>query len=229
MKIVVLTGAGISAESGLPTFRGAGGLWNGVRAETLATPEAFADNPQRVLDFYNFRRAMVREAAPNAAHQAIAALERHHPVSVVTQNVDNLHERAGSTDVLHVHGEIILARSSRNPGLKVPMQDQDIRLGDLADDGAQLRPDVVWFGEAVRHIDESLDRIREADRFLVVGTSLQVWPVADWVHHATRAGERVIIAPELRTCPDHFEWICGTACDEVPPIMSRWARSALAD
>ncbi len=222
MKIVVLSGAGISAESGLPTFRGAGGLWNGVRAETLATPEAFADDPQRVLDFYNFRRAMVRDAEPNAAHRAVAALEQRHQVTVVTQNVDNLHERAGSTDVLHVHGEIMTARSSRTPSLKLAMQDRDIRLGDLAEDDAQLRPDVVWFGETVRHIDDSLDRIRAADRFLVVGTSLQVWPVADWVHHAVNAGERVIVAPELARCPDGFDWLRGNACEHVPRVAERW-------
>lgn len=226
MKITVLTGAGISAESGLPTFRGAGGLWNGIRAETLATPEAFAEDPHRVLAFYNFRRGMVCKAEPNAAHIAIAAVEGPHQVTVITQNVDNLHERAGSSKVLHVHGDIMTARSSHDPSLKVAMDDRDIEWGDLAPDGSQLRPDVVWFGEAVRHIDDSLQHIRDADRFLVIGTSLQVWPVADWIHHATNASARIIIAPDLNQCPPGFEWLQGKACDHVPRVAERWTRAS---
>jgi NAD-dependent deacetylase len=182
-KLVVLTGAGISAESGLKTFRDSDGLWEGHRVEDVATPEAFARNPNMVLDFYNYRRQQVATAEPNKAHRTLAQLENDFDVQIITQNIDDLHERAGSTNVLHLHGEIFKMRSSRNTQLVYPIKG-DIRMGDLAEDGAQLRPYIVWFGEAVPMIEPAAELVAEADLFAVVGTSLVVYPAAGLVNCA---------------------------------------------
>lgn len=190
-RIAVLTGAGISAESGLQTFRDAGGLWNGYSIEEVATPEAWQENPQRVLDFYNMRRRDAEKALPNAAHFALAALEKCHDVSVITQNVDDLHERAGSRKILHLHGELTKKRSEWNPSRVHPWT-EDIRLGDLAEDGGQFRPHIVWFGEAVPMLDEAISIVRRADIFVIVGTSLQVYPAAGLIDHV-RDGRPVYV------------------------------------
>ena len=182
-KLVVLTGAGISAESGLKTFRDSDGLWEGYNIEDVATPGAWRKDPKRVLDFYNYRRKNVREAEPNSAHYALAELERQYHVHIITQNIDDLHERAGSTWVLHLHGEIFKMRSERNPELIYEIQ-QNINIGDKAEDNAQLRPHIVWFEEPVPMIEQALTIVRTADIFVVVGTSLLVYPAAGLVNYA---------------------------------------------
>ena len=193
-RLVVLTGAGISAESGLKTFRGEDGLWEGHRVEDVATPEAWAENPRLVLDFYNQRRAAARSAVPNAGHVQLAGLERHFDVDVVTQNVDDLHERAGSSRVLHLHGSLFESRSSVDEELVFPIQG-DLRMGDLCPRGSQLRPNIVWFGEAVPRMYEA-DRItRKADAFLVVGTSLAVYPAAGLVWSVPRGAPIFVVDP----------------------------------
>ena len=182
--IVILTGAGISAESGLKTFRDSDGLWMGHNIEDVATPRAFKRNPQFVLDFYNMRRKDVAAAEPNDAHLGIAALEKDYHVTIVTQNIDDLHERAGSTNVMHLHGEIFKMRSSADEHLISEIRG-DIKIGDMATDGSQLRPHIVWFEEPVPMIAEAAAVMSSADIFVLVGTSLQVYPAAgliDFVH-----------------------------------------------
>ena len=181
-RVVVLTGAGVSAESGLRTFRDGDGLWEEHRVEDVATPEAWERDPELVLRFYDQRRAQVIAAGPNAAHTAIARLETAHEVDVVTQNIDDLHERAGSTRVMHLHGEILLARSTADPRLITPVNGPTLRLGDRCALGSQLRPHIVWFGEAVPLIAEAAALVARADRLIIVGTSLQVYPAAGLVH-----------------------------------------------
>jgi NAD-dependent deacetylase len=185
-KLVVLTGAGISAESGLKTFRDSDGLWEGYNIEDVATPGAWHKDPGLVLDFYNYRRKNVAEATPNKAHLILADLEKYFHVQIITQNIDDLHERAGSSNVLHLHGEIFKMRSSYNEQMIYDIR-ADIRLGDKADDGAQLRPHIVWFGEAVPMIEKAAMIAAEADLFAVVGTSLVVYPAAGLIH-AVRHG-----------------------------------------
>jgi NAD-dependent deacetylase len=180
--IVVLTGAGISAESGLKTFRDSDGLWEGYNVYDVATPEAWARDPALVLDFYNIRRSSIAAAAPNAAHRILAELEKDFLVTIVTQNIDDLHERAGSTHVMHLHGEIFKMRSEKNSSLVYPIT-SDMQLGDTAEDGAQLRPHIVWFGEAVPLIESAAGIMREADIFLLVGSSMQVYPAAGLINY----------------------------------------------
>ncbi len=175
--IVVLTGAGISAESGLKTFRDSDGLWMGYNIEDVATPRGFAKDPQLVLDFYNMRRREVAAALPNNAHRGLAALEKDHQVTIVTQNIDDLHERAGSTNICHLHGEIFKMRSSFNDQLVTEISG-DIKLGDLAPDGSQFRPGIVWFEEPVPMIQNAAEIMQQADIFILIGTSLQVYPAA---------------------------------------------------
>ncbi len=183
MHLTVLTGAGISAESGLKTFRDDGGLWEGHNVQEVATPEAWQRNPQLVLRFYNERRRQLKKVEPNLAHEQIADLEKKYKVTVITQNVDDLHERAGSTQVLHLHGELLKMRSSSHSHLIYPCHN-DIQLGDLCDQGSQLRPHIVWFGEAVPMIEVAASVIQTADAMLIVGTSLQVYPAAGLVSMA---------------------------------------------
>lgn len=182
-KLVVLTGAGISAESGLKTFRDSDGLWEGHDVYEVATPRGFAKNPQLVLDFYNMRRRDVAAVEPNDAHRALAALESDFDVTIVTQNIDDLHERGGSTNVLHLHGSIFEMRSVKNDH-KIFAIKGDINLGDLAEDGGQLRPNIVWFEEPVPMIEKAIEVVRKADLFAVVGTSLVVYPAAGLVNYA---------------------------------------------
>lgn len=181
--IVVLSGAGISAESGLKTFRDGDGLWMGYNVEDVATPRAFAKNPQLVLDFYNMRRKDVAAARPNAAHQGLAALEKDFDVTIITQNIDDLHERAGSTKVLHLHGEIFKMHSIGKPSEVLEIRG-DINVGDHGSDGSQLRPHIVWFEEPVPMMEKAMPLLHQCDYFVVVGTSLQVYPAASLLHYA---------------------------------------------
>lgn len=194
--IVVLTGAGISAESGLKTFRDGDGLWMGYDIEDVATPRAFKRNPQLVLDFYNMRRRDVAAALPNTAHTGIAGLEKNYKVTVVTQNIDDLHERAGSTQVLHLHGEIFKMRSSVDEELISEIRG-DINLGDRASDGAQLRPHIVWFEEPVPLIPVAASIMRTADIFILVGTSLQVYPAAGLIDYVPYHVPKYIIDKKI--------------------------------
>lgn len=181
-NIVVLSGAGISAESGLKTFRDSDGLWMGYNIEDVATPDAFRRNPSLVLDFYNMRRREVAKALPNEAHKGLAYLEKHYHVTVITQNIDDLHERAGSTNVVHLHGEIFKMCSCKNVAETFDIR-EDILEGQLADDGCQLRPAIVWFQEEVPMIEVAARIMMAADIFILIGTSLQVYPAAGLVHY----------------------------------------------
>jgi NAD-dependent deacetylase len=191
-KLVVLTGAGISAESGLKTFRDEDGLWEGYDINEVATATAWRKDPALVLEFYNMRRKNVQEAKPNAAHYGLAALENHFEVHVVTQNIDDLHERAGSKNVLHLHGEILKMRSEKNEQLIYPIE-AEIKLGDKAEDGAQLRPHIVWFEEAVPMMEEAIKVVRSADLFVIAGTSLVVYPAAGLVNYAPWPAPKFIV------------------------------------
>lgn len=200
--VVVLSGAGISAESGLKTFRDAGGLWEGHRVEDVATPEAWERDPQLVLEFYNQRRRQLYECEPNAGHRALAALEGRYRVSILTQNVDNLHERAGSNRVIHLHGELDTARSTTDASLLYPLEGKNILLGDTCERGSQLRPHIVWFGEAVPMMETAMSITQTADILIVVGTSLFVYPAAGLANCAASTADCYLINPEL---PDHFD------------------------
>lgn len=195
-KLVILSGAGISAESGLRTFRDSDGLWEGYNVEDVATPEAWQRDPQLVLDFYNERRKNVAAAKPNAAHIGLATLEKDFEVTIITQNIDDLHERAGSTNVLHLHGEIFKMRSEWDDEL-VSEIFSDIKLGDQAADGHQLRPFIVWFGEPVVKMEEAVQIVHKADVFIVVGTSLAVYPAAGLVNYVSSNTPKYIIDKKL--------------------------------
>ncbi|MBY0479673.1 MAG: NAD-dependent deacylase [Chitinophagaceae bacterium] len=195
-KVVVLTGAGISAESGLRTFRDSDGLWEGYEIEEVATPRAWRKNPQLVLDFYNYRRRDVLNAQPNAAHIGLAELEHDFDVTIITQNIDDLHERGGSTKVMHLHGEIFKMRSEENEQLIYEIED-DIQLGDKAEDGAQLRPHIVWFEEAVPMIEVAVPIVQQADIFVVVGTSLAVYPAAGLITVAANSIPKFIVDKKI--------------------------------
>jgi NAD-dependent deacetylase len=197
MKIVVMSGAGISAESGLQTFRDSDGLWEGYNIHDVATPEAWTRDPVLVQSFYNIRRKAVLEAVPNAAHRALALLESYAEVQIITQNIDDLHERAGSTQVLHLHGLITQARSSVNENLLYNIDGWELRMGDRCELGSQLRPHVVWFGEAVPMMEPALREIQQADLVLVVGTSMQVYPAASLVHYKPSGCPVYVIDPRL--------------------------------
>ncbi|WP_420154594.1 SIR2 family NAD-dependent protein deacylase [Siphonobacter sp.] len=196
-KIVVLSGAGISAESGIKTFRDSDGLWENYRIEDVATPEAWQRDQALVLDFYNQRRKQALTAEPNAAHHILAELEKDFEVQIITQNVDNLHERAGSTHVLHLHGELFKARSTKNPALIYELEDWALNVGDQCELGSQLRPHIVWFGEEVPAIQEAIPYCEEADVFIVVGTSLQVYPAAGLVDFVRPNTPIYVVDPNL--------------------------------
>lgn len=188
-KIAILTGAGMSVESGLATFRGGGGLWDEYPVEQVATPEGFAVNPALVIEFYNKRRLELLRTEPNDGHRLVADLEKHYEVTVITQNVDNLHERAGSTNVIHLHGELMKVCSSRSPNdlryvRTLPQSSPTIKIGDCAADGSQLRPFIVWFGEAVPLMDNAIMAMRDIDIFIIIGTSLNVYPAAGLLNFA---------------------------------------------
>ncbi len=199
-KIVILTGAGMSAESGIATFRGGGGLWNNYPVEQVATPEGFAANPSLVLEFYNQRRTELLNVEPNEGHRLVAALEERYDVTVVTQNVDDLHERAGSSSVIHLHGELMKVCSSRNPQdlryvrTLLPSA-PTIKIGDLAADGSQLRPFIVWFGEAVPLMEAAVSAMQGIDAFIIIGTSLNVYPAAGLFHYVPAGVPIYLIDP----------------------------------
>lgn len=199
-KLVVLTGAGISAESGLKTFRDSDGLWEGYDVTEVATPRAWRKNPKLVLDFYNMRRRDVLKAEPNRGHLGLAELEKDFDVHIITQNIDDLHERAGSTHVLHLHGQIFQMRSERDESLVYTIR-EDILLGQFAEDGAQLRPHIVWFEEPVPMIGEAVPLVRSADIFVVVGTSLVVYPAAGLVDLARPGVPKFIVDRKIPYTP----------------------------
>jgi len=196
-KIVVLTGAGISAESGLKTFRDSDGLWEGYNIEDVATPQAWRRNPALVQDFYNQRRKAVLEAEPNAAHYALARLEDEYDVTIITQNIDDLHERAGSTNVIHLHGLITRSQSSINPELTYPIDGWEIKMDEVCELGSPLRAHVVWFGEAVPMIEEAAAICRQADIFILTGTSLAVYPAAGLINYVPNRVKKYIIDPNI--------------------------------
>lgn len=194
-KLVVFTGAGISAESGIKTFRDSDGLWEEYNIEEVATPQAWQKNKSLVLDFYNKRRKQVLNARPNEAHLALVSLEKKYDVQIITQNIDDLHERAGSKKVLHLHGEIMKSRSTLDPTLIYPIQGPDLNLGDQCEKGSQLRPHIVWFGELVPAMEMAYFHAQQAELFLVIGTSLAVYPAAGIVDYAPAPIPKFLIDP----------------------------------
>ncbi len=227
-RVVVFTGAGISAESGLKTFRGDDGLWEGHRVEDVATPQAWARNPELVQEFYNMRRKAVLDSRPNAAHEALVRLEACYEVDIITQNIDDLHERAGSAQVLHLHGQITRSQSSVDPTLTYPVDGAAIRMGDVCELGSQLRPHVVWFGEPVPAMAEAIRLCRRADLFIVVGTSLQVYPAAGLRYEVPRDIPQYVVDPlasTLVTDPD-VRCIDGAASEAVPRLVDELCTAA---
>ena len=219
-KIVVISGAGISAESGLATFRDSGGLWEGYDINEVASIQGWRKDPENVQNFYNLRRKQAAEAHPNDAHKALADLEEHFEVSIVTQNVDDLHERGGSTQVLHLHGELRKARSEEDESLVVDVGSESIAMGDLAEDGAQLRPHVVWFGEMVPMMEPAAIEVSKADVLVVVGTSLVVYPAASLIDYADAGIPKFIIDPSDPQLWDregwtHFKENAGTGVNKL--------------
>lgn len=205
-KIVVLTGAGMSAESGISTFRDSGGLWEQYPVEQVATPEGYAANPQLVLDFYNQRRRQLQHVEPNRGHRLLAEMERNFEVVVITQNVDNLHERAGSRRVIHLHGELTKVTSSKDPNnpqyiRTLQPEEWEIKLGDQAADGSQLRPFIVWFGEAVPAIEMAIEEVMEADVLVIIGTSMAVYPAAGLLNYAKQKTPVFLIDPNEVSTP----------------------------
>lgn len=196
MKIAVLTGAGISAESGIRTFRDSDGLWEGHDVMEVASPEGFERNPQLVLNFYNHRRRQLHEVSPNEAHHLLAGLENDHDVVIITQNVDDLHERAGSSEVLHLHGELLKARPMSEGMGDIISWTGDLNVGSVDQEGRQLRPHIVWFGEPVPMMDRAVREVESADIFLVVGTSLQVYPAASLLRYVPTGTPLVLIDPK---------------------------------
>ena len=195
MKIAVLTGAGVSAESGIKTFRDSDGLWEGHDGMEVASPEGFTRNPEVVLDFYNQRRKQLLSVQPNAAHYALVALEDKHDVTIITQNVDDLHERAGSTNVIHLHGELLKVRSTGDENLVLEWK-EDLNLGDVCENNHQLRPHIVWFGEMVPMIEVAAEVVEQADAILIIGTSMQVYPAAGLVQYAKPDAQIFFVDPK---------------------------------
>lgn len=221
-KIVVLTGAGISAESGLKTFRDAGGLWEGYRVEDVATPEAWKRDPELVQSFYNERRKAVLEADSNSAHLALTRLEEKYDVTIITQNIDNLHERAGSSKIVHLHGLITKSQSEKNPKLTYDISGWELKMGELCELGSQLRPHVVWFGEPVPMIDYAQKICKQADIFIVIGTSLQVYPAAGLIDFVPPGSQKYLVdknQPEIRF--KDVEMIIKSSTIGVPELVDK--------
>ncbi len=195
-NLIALTGAGVSAESGIPTFRDSNGLWEGHDVQQVATPEGWQANPALVLEFYNQRRKKALEVKPNRGHEILAALEKHYDVTIITQNVDNLHERAGSSRVIHLHGSLFESRSTMDESLVYPIDGWELNLGDCCEKGSQLRPNIVWFGEMVPMMEVAASYARQADIFLVVGTSMVVYPAAGLIHDVPFDAPKYIIDPK---------------------------------
>lgn len=202
LKVVVLTGAGVSAESGIATFRDADGLWEGHDVMEVASPQGWAKNPELVLNFYNERRKAALNAEPNPGHQSLAKMENDFDVTIVTQNVDNLHEKAGSSKVIHLHGQLFQCRSSIDENLVYDMDGWKLNIGDLCEKGSQLRPNIVWFGEMVPMMEEAARVTEQADVLLVVGTSLVVYPAASLVHYVSHETPIYVVDPKTPSVPD---------------------------
>jgi NAD-dependent deacetylase len=222
-KVIIFSGSGMSAESGISTFRDSGGLWEQYRIEDVATPEAWKRDPAMVQEFYNLRRKQIIECQPNQAHMLIAQLEEKYDVTVITQNIDDLHERAGSSDVLHLHGNIRLSKSSGPTAENAyyPIDGWELKTSDLCPEGYALRPHVVWFGEEVPMYEVAMHSIAEADIFVVVGTSLQVYPAAGLIHYAINAESRYLIDPnaeELKV-PSSFRVIARNAVEGITALL----------
>ncbi|NJN25288.1 MAG: NAD-dependent deacylase [Cyclobacteriaceae bacterium] len=200
-KIVILSGAGVSAESGIKTFRDSGGLWEGYDVMDVASPEGWARDKNMVLNFYNERRKNALAAQPNEGHKIIAALEQYFKVTVVTQNVDNLHEKAGSTHVIHLHGELFKSQSTIDPGLIYDIEGWELNEGDTCEKGSQLRPHIVWFGELVPMMTKAVEETISADIFIVIGTSLQVYPAAGLLEYVPSTKPKFIIDPKMPVLP----------------------------
>ncbi|GGK81509.1 NAD-dependent deacylase [Rufibacter glacialis] len=222
-KVVVLTGAGISAESGLATFRDANGLWEGHDVMEVASPEGWQKNPKLVLQFYNERRKSALAVEPNAAHKALVDLEQKYEVSIITQNVDDLHERAGSTNILHLHGKLFESRSTKDERLVYPMKGWELKLGDLCEKGSQLRPNIVWFGEAVPLIEKAAEETMHADYLLIIGTSLQVYPAAGLLAYAPHDTPIYLIDPNTPAVSHrrNFTIIQEKATVGVPALVKK--------
>ncbi|GGJ51063.1 SIR2 family NAD-dependent protein deacylase [Deinococcus roseus] len=218
--LVVLSGAGISAESGLSTFRDFNGLWHQYRIEEVASIEAWNQHPRLVLDFYNERRKQAITASPNAGHQALALLEQHYQVTIITQNVDNLHEQAGSSSVVHLHGELFKARSTQDPELVYQLEGPELNWGDTCELGSQLRPHIVWFGEEVPHFKRAAHLVRSADIFIVVGTSLAVYPASSLLNYLPEDTPKYIIDPRRPTLPriSNVSFIQAVASRGLPQL-----------
>lgn len=222
-KIVIFSGAGVSAESGLGTFRDNGGLWEQYDVMEVATPEAWAANPKLVTDFYNWRRKQCYEAQPNPAHYAIAQLEEKFEVEVITQNVDDLHERAGSSKILHLHGELNKVKSSGpNAEKEYYLQEHwEVKMGDLCPEGYQLRPHIVWFGEAVPNLEKAITIIENADIVIVIGTSLQVYPAAGIVDYAPSNAAFYLIDPKPVNVPNYYKILPFPASEGTPLLVEK--------
>ncbi|SMG52717.1 SIR2 family NAD-dependent protein deacylase [Arenibacter troitsensis] len=221
-KIVVLTGAGVSAESGINTFRDANGLWEGHDVMEVATPQGFQKNPELVLNFYNERRRQLFKVSPNMAHRALVRLEEHYDVSIITQNVDDLHERAGSSKVIHLHGELLKARCSHNPS-KIIDWKTDIKIGDLSENCNQLRPHIVWFGEEVPLLEKAANITQKAHILVIIGTSMQVYPAASLIHYASKDTPIYFIDPKPNINQTEFNRLTiiqASAVNGVPPLVS---------
>lgn len=222
-RIIILTGAGMSAESGISTFRDSNGLWENHRIEEVATPEAWVRNPKMVLEFYNQRRKQLFEVEPNAGHHALVRLEKKFDVQIVTQNVDDLHERAGSSKVLHLHGELKKVRSTIDPNLVYKLDHWEIKLGDKCEKGSQLRPHIVWFGEAVPMIDKATELVKTADIFMVIGTSMVVYPAAGLIHSVEQEIPKYYVDPKAFTVHgiSNMEVIRQKAGEALPGLVDR--------
>jgi len=219
MKITVLTGAGISAESGLKTFRDSNGLWEGHEVMEVASPQGWAKNPILVLDFYNQRRKQLLEVNPNSAHKALAELEKEYEVFIITQNVDDLHERAGSRNVLHLHGELLKVRSTVIASTILDWK-KDLDLGDICKDGYQLRPSIVWFGEDVPEMDNAIKTVMQTDILIIIGTSMQVYPAAGLMQYAPSNAKVFFIDPKPSIkSTDKITVIADNATIGVPKVI----------
>jgi len=217
-RIVVFTGAGISAESGLGTFRNSDGLWEQYKIEDVATPEAFDKNPELVLNFYNLRRKQLLDSKPNAAHFVLNQLYEKYHLNIITQNIDDLHEKSGSKNVLHLHGKLKEAKSSLDNSLIYPIKGPELKMGDLCEKGSQLRPNVVWFGEAVPKMIDAISITKKADILIVIGTSLNVFPAASLMNHTENAKRIILIDPEAEERKD-IETIKEKATIATPKLV----------
>lgn len=222
-KIIVFTGAGMSAESGLKTFRDSGGLWEEYRIEEVATPQAWEKNAQLVLEFYNKRREQNIHANPNIAHKALVDLESKFDVQIITQNIDDLHERAGSKKVLHLHGEIMKARSTKDPSLVYTLKTSKIKIGDLCEKGSQLRPHIVWFGEQVPEMERAYSLAGQGDIMIVIGTSLNVYPAAGLLDYTKQNSMKYLIDPGAFNLNLYhgITHIQTTASEGVPNLVNK--------